>query len=97
MVDRDIPTPLYRQIADAMAARIANGELRPRHRMPSEVAIQVEFGVSRGTARKAIEDMRKRNLIVTLPRSGHYAVEPPASSGSSGDRVRPAANAHLAP
>lgn len=76
MVDPLSPTPLYRQVADALAARIESGELRPGQVMPSELSIQQEYGVARGTARAAVKELRERGLVVTLPQRGTYVVEP---------------------
>lgn len=66
------PRALYLQVADAIAARIASGDLRPGHPVPSETSIEQEYGVSRGTARRAVAELRARGLVVTLPARGTY-------------------------
>jgi DNA-binding GntR family transcriptional regulator len=75
MIDPDSPTPVYVQVADVLAARIDNGDLRPNRPVPSETAIQQEFGVSRGTARHAIALLRERGLVFTVPQRGTYVAE----------------------
>ncbi len=78
MVDPLSPEYVYIQIADLLAARIASGELPPNRPVPSESALQQEFGVARNTARAAVAELRRRGLVVTVPHRGTY-VNPPAA------------------
>ena len=78
MVDPDGPTPVYVQIADIIQQRIEAGDLRPNRPIPSELALQQEFGVARGTARRAVELLRERGLVFTVPQRGTFVVQPPA-------------------
>lgn len=75
-VDPMSPTPLYVQVADLLAQRIASGELAPGKPIPSETAIRQEYGVARGTARAAVAELRKHGLVVTLPQRGTFVREP---------------------
>ncbi|TNY34697.1 GntR family transcriptional regulator [Thermomonospora catenispora] len=63
---------MYRQIADIIAKRIADGTYPPRRRIPSEAQICEEFGVSRRTARSAYALLAEQGLIVTAPGKGTY-------------------------
>ncbi|MFB9451170.1 GntR family transcriptional regulator [Dactylosporangium vinaceum] len=72
MVDPDGPTPVYVQIADIIQLRIEAGELQPNRPIPSELALQQEFGVARGTARRAVELLRDRGLVFTVPQRGTF-------------------------
>jgi GntR family transcriptional regulator len=72
MVDELSPVPYYVQIADAIAAQIESGELAPGDRLPSELRIQQEHGVARGTARAAVKLLVERGLAVTIPQRGSY-------------------------
>ncbi|GAA0480702.1 hypothetical protein Ade02nite_55730 [Paractinoplanes deccanensis] len=72
MIDFDGPTPLYVQIADVIEARIRDGELLPDRPIPSENQMVQEFGVARGTARKALELLRARGLVVTVVGRGTF-------------------------
>lgn len=65
-------TPYYRQIADAIEAEIQAGRLNKGDRIPSEKTIEQTYGVARGTARRAIEELRERGLAVTVPQRGTY-------------------------
>lgn len=77
MVDPLSPTPLYLQVADALAERIRRGVLEVNKPIPSETAIQQEFGVARGTARRAVQELRDRGLVFTLPQRGTYVADRP--------------------
>ena len=66
------PVPRYRQIAGILRERIEAGELEPDRPIPSEAAIQQEFGVARETARKAVGLLREQGYVVTVPGLGTY-------------------------
>ncbi|XVU30441.1 GntR family transcriptional regulator [Actinoplanes sp. CA-054009] len=76
-MDFDGPTPLYIQIADVIEARIRSGELLPDRPIPSENQMVQEFGVARGTARKALELLRERGLVVTVVGRGTFVARRP--------------------
>jgi GntR family transcriptional regulator len=63
---------LYAVMADHIAARIAAGELKPGARLPGERDLAQEYRVAIGTARRAVEELRQRGLVVTLPAKGTY-------------------------
>ncbi|MGR6321680.1 GntR family transcriptional regulator [Micromonospora soli] len=75
MVDPLSPTPLYVQVADLVAKRIADGELEPLRPIPSESQLQQEYGVARGTVRQAVRLLRERGLVMTIPQRGTYVAE----------------------
>jgi DNA-binding GntR family transcriptional regulator len=72
MIDREGMTPLYVQVADDIAGRIERGELAPNRLIPSEHRIVQEYGVARGTARRALQLLRERGLVVTVPGRGTF-------------------------
>ncbi len=71
-VDPQSATPVYVQVADILRDRIESGTLLPDRPVPSETQLQQEFGVARGTARKAIALLREQGLVVTVPGRGSY-------------------------
>lgn len=71
MIDYDPTRPKWEQIADVLRERIASGELPPRT-LISEVQMEAEFGVARGTVRKATAALRDEGLIVTTPGMGSF-------------------------
>jgi DNA-binding GntR family transcriptional regulator len=74
--------PLYMQLADVIAAKIASGELAPDRPIPSENHLADEYGVARLTARRAAQELRERGLIVTVRGKGSFVVEQPAGNAS---------------
>jgi DNA-binding GntR family transcriptional regulator len=65
----------YMRVADAIAQRIAKGELRPGARLPGNIALAEEYGVAVGTARKALRVLQDRGLIETLWGKGTFVKE----------------------
>ncbi|CAL9502978.1 HTH-type transcriptional repressor NagR [Streptomyces sp. enrichment culture] len=76
-LDLDGPEPLYEQIAQILGARIADGTYPPRRRIPSEAQIVEEFGVSRPTARAAVQLLVERGLVHTVRGKGSFVVDAP--------------------
>ena len=66
------PAYVYMRLADHLAARIASGELPADARLPGERDLAAEYGVALGTARRAVEELRDRGLVVTLPGKGTF-------------------------
>jgi DNA-binding GntR family transcriptional regulator len=71
-VDPNSATPVYVQVANILRARIESGQLLPDRPVPSESQLEQEFGVARGTARKAIAVLREKGLVITVKGRGSY-------------------------
>jgi GntR family transcriptional regulator len=72
VIDRDLPTPVYIQVARVIAKRIADGDLRLDRPIPSEIHLQQEFGISRDTVRAAIALLRAWGMVRTVRGKGTY-------------------------
>jgi DNA-binding GntR family transcriptional regulator len=68
--------PRYRQVADALERRIVSGDLVSHDRVASERTIADRFGLSRMTARQAVELLVRRGVVYRRPGSGTF-VSPP--------------------
>lgn len=66
---------MYVQLADHIEALIDAGHLRPGARLPGERDLAEEYGVSVASSRRAIQLLRDRELVLTLPSKGTYIIE----------------------
>jgi GntR family transcriptional regulator len=64
--------PLYLQLRDALAERIAHGEWKPGTAIPNESDLAREFGVSSGTMRKALDMMEGEHLLTRRQGRGTF-------------------------
>ena len=62
-LQRDSPVPVWAQIEEALAGRIARGELGVGDRLPAERELAQQLQVSRGTIRQALDALATRGLV----------------------------------
>jgi GntR family transcriptional regulator len=62
----------YQGVADALRERIASGELAPTAPIPSVIELEQTYGVSRTTARAAVELLRAEGLVVVYNGRGAF-------------------------
>jgi GntR family transcriptional regulator len=67
--------PLYAQVKELMIRRMLRGDWRPGDVLPSEGRLAVEFGVSQGTVRKALDEMATQNLVVRQQGRGTFITQ----------------------
>ncbi|NTW71799.1 MAG: GntR family transcriptional regulator [Eubacteriaceae bacterium] len=69
-LNREMPIPLYYQIAQLIREEIKSGELKPGDKILTEEKLQEKFDVSRATVRKAISDLVNDGLLEKKPSKG---------------------------
>lgn len=75
-IDRDVPIPLYYQIAEQVRERIHTGEWQPGDRIPAERELTELFDVSRMTVHQAITHLVQSGVLTVRRGSGTYVAEP---------------------
>jgi GntR family transcriptional regulator len=70
--DHGEPAYLSARMADHLEARTNAGVLLPGARLAGERDLAAEYQVAIGTARRAVEELRRRGLAVTLPAKGTF-------------------------
>jgi DNA-binding FadR family transcriptional regulator len=60
----------FEQVADQLRELIATGVLAPGQRLPTEVTLADQFGVSRATVREALRLLSAQNLVRTAKGTG---------------------------
>ncbi|GGL90147.1 hypothetical protein GCM10010129_37510 [Streptomyces fumigatiscleroticus] len=59
----DRTRPVWRQVAAAIATRIADGQYPVDARVPSVVELSTEFGIAASTAQKALAHLKAEGLV----------------------------------
>lgn len=70
----ELPRYEYVKVADRIAEDIASGKLASGAALPGERAMTELYGVSIGTVRRAVRELRERGLVATLPAKGTYVL-----------------------
>jgi GntR family transcriptional regulator len=63
-LERNSPVPLYYQLAQSIEHAINTGALGPGDRLENELSLTSRLGLSRPTARQAIQELVKKGLLV---------------------------------
>lgn len=65
---------VYVRVANQVEAEIRSGRLPHGARLPNERDMAAQYGVAPGTARRAVQELRDRGLVVTLPNKGTFVI-----------------------
>jgi DNA-binding GntR family transcriptional regulator len=82
MTDLDRTRPVWRQVAETIAARIADGTYPVGAKVPSVVQLSTEFGVAASTAQKAIALLKGERLVRAEPGLGCFVTDPKERPGA---------------
>ena len=74
--------PIYRRLADAIAERIARGQLTVGDRLPPQREIANALGINVTTVTRAFSTLQRRGLVEARPGRGTVVVGPDGSAGS---------------
>ncbi|MEV0115096.1 winged helix-turn-helix domain-containing protein [Streptomyces sp. NPDC050844] len=69
--------PLWRQVAEAIAARIADGSYSVGTRVPSVLELSSEFEIAASTAHKVLAHLKEEGLVRTEVGLGTFVAEHP--------------------
>jgi GntR family transcriptional regulator len=74
VIDFEGRTPVYRQLAAILREQIDRGEFPPDRPIPTKKALQETYGVSQGTAERAVDVLREEGLVETSFGRGVFVV-----------------------
>ena len=72
MPNIEVAPPKYLQIAQHIREQIIRGDLAPGAEVPSERQIAAEWNVSRPTATRALEALRREGMVTSVVGSGTF-------------------------
>ncbi len=70
--DGQRPSPVYRQIADAIADHISSGALVPGDRLPTHRALAEQLSITIGTVTRGYREAERRGLVEARVGAGTY-------------------------
>lgn len=80
-IERESPVPYYEQLSGILQQRIVSGEFPADERLPSELELCREFGLSRATVRQTLSKLESEGYARRVARRGVFASMPSASTG----------------
>lgn len=78
-LDKQSRYPVYRQIAEALRAKILAGEFQPNQPLPDERSFSRDFGISHLTFRKALRLLQEQKLVYKVWGQGTFIGQNPSA------------------
>src|SRR5215218_9881698 len=75
-IDRSSPTPLYFQLSQAMERAISDGTLPAGSKLENELLLAQQYGLSRPTVRRAVQELVDKGLLVRKRGVGTQVIQP---------------------
>ena len=75
-IDCNSSVPLYHQVRDQILSDIETGVIKKGEKLPSELVLAQEYGVSRITIRKALESLEADEILVRKQGKGTFITTP---------------------
>jgi GntR family transcriptional regulator len=76
LLDRNSSVPLYHQLCEILTSKLLAGEFKPHEAIPTERELIEQYGVSRITVRRALEELEEKGFIKRIQGRGTF-VQPP--------------------
>jgi DNA-binding GntR family transcriptional regulator len=76
-MDKRSSVPLYAQLKDLLIERVESGEYEPGSRIPSELQLCEELGLSRPTVRQAISELVSEGTLSIVKGRGTFVAAAP--------------------
>lgn len=80
-IDRDSPVPYYEQLYTILRTRILDGRFGADERLPSELELCRDYGLSRATVRQTLSKLESEGYARRVLRRGFFAAVPAPNSG----------------
>jgi GntR family transcriptional regulator len=80
-IERISPVPYYEQLYSILKERIVRGEFPVDERLPSELELCRDFGLSRATVRQTLSKLEADGYARRVARRGVFAATPEETSG----------------
>ncbi len=75
MINKQSPIPIYHQLADLIQKQIDGGDLKPGQALPAEREYAERFGISRMTARQALNQLVTNGYLYRIQGKGTFVSE----------------------
>ncbi|KAB1982393.1 winged helix-turn-helix domain-containing protein [Streptomyces triticiradicis] len=83
------PPRSHREVADELRSRIRSGQLPAGRRMPTQAELADEFGVERGTVRRALRILQSERLLVNVSKGSPATVADRPEGDPAGPEALP--------
>lgn len=71
-IQPDSSVPKFQQLVDLIVDEVTNGKLQPGDILPSVNQIYYETGLARGTIVKALDELKRRGIVESVPNKGYF-------------------------